>query len=116
MTVRYRRAEGAAGRRVGASLFLASDRGGTLVRVSSSVAAVWNLLEKPSDSQGILEVFRAAFPATPVRRLRATVAMILRDLVSEGLLERRSGRGGGSRVRRAAGRAEARRDRRRRRA
>ncbi len=88
MTARYRRTPGAAGRRIGAALFLASPGRGTLLRVSSSVAAVWNLLERPIDSKGIVRVFRAAFPAIPLDRLRADLAMILDDLVSEGLLER----------------------------
>ena len=88
MTVRYRRAAGAKSRKVGAALFLANAKRGTLYRVSSSVAALWNLLSEPADAQEAVEVFHAAFPAVPLRRLRADVAMMLRDLVSEGLLER----------------------------
>ena len=88
MTVRYRRARGATSRRVGSALFLASSERGTVLRVSSSVAAVWNVLGKPLDAQGIVGIFRAAFPARPLRQLRADVAMMLRDLVSEALVER----------------------------
>ena len=88
MTVRYRRAAGAKSRKVGAALFLANAKRGTLYRVSSSVAALWNLLAHPADAKEILGVFHAAFPSVPLRGLRADVAAMIRDLVSEGLLER----------------------------
>ena len=92
MTVRYRRAAGAKSRKVGAALFLANAKRGTLYRVSSSIAALWNLLAHPADAKEILGVFHAAFPSVPLRGLRADVAMMLRDLVSEGLLERAASR------------------------
>ena len=88
MTIQYRRAKGATARRVGAALFLASAERGTLYRASSSVAAMWNLASNPVDAREAVAVFHAAFPALSLRRLRADVAMILRDLLSEGLLER----------------------------
>ena len=88
MTVRYRRAAGAKSRKVGAALFLANAKRGTLYRVSSSVAALWNLLAAPADAKEVIDVFHAAFPSVPLRGLRADVAMMLRDLVAEGLLER----------------------------
>ena len=88
MNVRYRRVKEAAGRRVGAALFLASPRGGTILRVSSSVAAVWNLLARPQDAGEILAVFRAAFPAVAASRLRRVIATVVRDLEVEGMIER----------------------------
>lgn len=88
MSFVYRRAKGATARRVGASTFLASEARGTLLRVSTSMAALWNLLRRPMATPAIHAVFRAAFPRVPKARLRADVAMMLRDLASEGILER----------------------------
>lgn len=88
MTVIYRRAAGATSRRVGAALFLANAARGTLYRVSSSVAAVWNLLSRPATAEEAIEVFQTAFPALPRAKLRADVQMMLRDLESEGVIER----------------------------
>ena len=88
MTARYRRVKGASARRVGSATFLASAERGTLFRVNSSVGALWRLLAKPTDAASAVEVFRAAFPSVPLGRMRADVAMMLRDLVSEGILDR----------------------------
>src|SRR5205085_9591925 len=88
MSVVYRRSKNASARRVGSATFLANAERGTLYRVSSSMAALWTLLERPMGAPEAVEVFQAAFPSMPLRPLRAHVATMLRDLVSEGIIER----------------------------
>ena len=88
MTITYRRAKGASARRVGSATFLANAGRGTLYRVNSSIAALWKLLATPANASEAVDVFHAAFPSVPLGRMRADVAMMLRDLVSEGILDR----------------------------
>lgn len=87
MSIVYRRSPQATERRVGESVFLANPEYGTLYRLSETVAALWNLLETPTDIHGAVEVFQQAFPDQPAADVEDQVTEMFFDLIEEGLVE-----------------------------
>jgi hypothetical protein len=87
VSVVYRRVIGVTERIVGENVFLAHPDRGTLYRLNRTVSAFWNALSQPCDVDEVVELFRAAFPKIPVRRLREDVATMVSDLLEEDLIE-----------------------------
>ena len=86
-TTRYRRCRRVTKRRVGATLFLAHPDHGRLYRLNPTVAALWNLLVRPTTITEAVGVFRSAFPDESAKQIRESVLVMFTDLFDEGLIE-----------------------------
>jgi coenzyme PQQ synthesis protein D (PqqD) len=85
---RFRRSGGIQARNVGGEIFLAAPKVKTIHHLDRMASATWHALAKPKSAEEIIELFQAAFPGTPRRKIAKDVGNILAFLVERKLIVR----------------------------
>jgi hypothetical protein len=84
--MRYRRNDGLDATVIDSDLFLVEPASEEVFYLDSLGHGLWRLLAEPQELEDILVVFRAAFPDTPVQRLRTDLLAALDNLMARGLV------------------------------
>lgn len=87
-SVRYRRRDYVHLRQVEDSAFLIDSNADDLFHLNALGAAVWNLLDEPSNAASMIGLFRTAFPDAEPAVLDADITGLLQRLVANGLVEK----------------------------
>lgn len=87
LTGRFSRRDGVAERQLEGKCFLADNEGGTITVLNQMAAAIWRALSEPATLDELVVLAALAFPDTDPAVIEADVGSILRDFLSESLIE-----------------------------
>jgi hypothetical protein len=87
LTGRFRRRDGVAERELDGKCFLADNEGGTITVLNRMAAAMWRALGEPASADELVDLAVLVFPETGRAVIEADVGAILRDFLSEHLIE-----------------------------
>nr|WP_239058456.1 PqqD family protein [Aliiroseovarius sp. PrR006] len=82
----YAQADGVTESVVGDEAFLADGSGIGIFRLNPVSAAIWNLLEEPTDLNEIVEILSEAFPDVPVDQISTDSENLMRSLARARLI------------------------------
>ncbi|SPF77131.1 hypothetical protein ALP8811_02154 [Aliiroseovarius pelagivivens] len=88
--LRYEQAAGVTESAVGDECFLADGSGIGIFRLNPVSAAIWTLLEEPTDHGEVVEILTAAFPDVAVEQIAADCENLMRGLARAHLIVPRS--------------------------
>jgi hypothetical protein len=88
----YRHAAGVEIRAVGEELFLVAPGPGSTHHLDKMASAVWRFLAEPHSAPELIDLFQAAFPGVPKRKIARDIGVLLAFLEERRLIVRvRSG-------------------------
>ncbi len=87
LTGRFRRRGGVAERELDGKCFLADNAGGTITVLNQMAAAIWRALGEPATADELVDLTALVFPGTDRAVIENDVGSILRDFLSENLID-----------------------------
>jgi hypothetical protein len=85
---RFQRAAGVVAREVGDEIFLATPGPGEIHHLDQIASAAWRALVQPKSADELIDLFQAAFPRTPKRKIAKDIADLLTFFEARGLIVR----------------------------
>jgi hypothetical protein len=87
---RFHRASGVEAREVGGEIFVAAPGLGTIHHLDRMASAAWRALAQSKNAEELKDLFAAAFPDTPKRKIEADVKKLLGFLEQSELIVRKA--------------------------